>query len=204
MRYLAVLAVICFGIVAFAVPAYLGPDDIADCDGLTPVGLCARADAIIAVSGGDTAARVAEAVTLYQRGWAPTLIFSGAAADPNGPSNAEVMQRIAITAGIDPSAIVIEEFSRTTAENALNTSAFIAKNNIKRVIIVTSAYHQRRALLEFSANLGPSVTIVNHPTRDDARWNGAWWWTSQRGWWLAGSEIVKIIAFYAGQGANRL
>lgn len=198
------VAVLLFAILAIAVPRYLGPDDISSCRQPAAVGTCARADAIIAVSGGDTSARAAEAIMLYKRGWAPTLIFSGAAADPNGPSNAAVMERIAVSAGIDPGAIVTEEFSRTTAENALNTSKFIAENKLQRVILVTSAYHQRRALLEFSLNLGPSVDVVNHPTSDDTRWDGRWWWVTQRGWWLAGSEIVKIIAFYAGQGASRL
>lgn len=202
MRYLLLAfgALIVFIIVTITV--YLGPDDLARCEAPEPLGTCSRVDAIVAVSGGDTVARTDEAIRLYKEGWAPQLIFSGAAADSSGPSNAEAMQRRAVAAGIPASNIVIEEFSRTTAENALNTSQFIADRKLKKIILVTSAYHQRRASLEFGANLGPAVDIVNHPVARDKQWVGAWWWTTKNGWWLAVGELVKIVAFYGQQGVS--
>lgn len=202
MRYLllAFVALIVFIIVTISV--YLGPDDLARCEAPEPVGTCSQVDAIVAVSGGDTIARTDEAIRLYKAGWAPQLIFSGAAADSSGPSNAEAMQRRAVAAGIPASNIVLEEFSRTTAENALNTSQFIADRSLKKIILVTSAYHQRRASLEFGANLGPAVDILNHPVARDKQWIGAWWWTTQNGWWLAVGELIKIVAFYGQQGMS--
>lgn len=202
MRYLLLAFVALIVLIIITITVYLGPDDLARCDAPEPVGSCSRVDAIVAVSGGDTAARTDEAIRLYKNGWAPQLIFSGAAADNSGPSNAEAMQRRAIAAGIPESDIVIEEFSRTTAENALNTSRFIAERSLKRIILVTSAYHQRRALLEFGANLGPAIDIINHPVARDKQWAGGWWWTTTNGWWLAVGELVKILAFYGQQGAR--
>lgn len=204
MRYLLLFAL---GLVVFlitAITAYLGPDDLRNCKGPEAVGTCSRVDAIVAVSGGDTNARADEAITLYKAGWANKLIFSGAAADPSGPSNAEAMERRALAAGIPSGSIIVEEFSRTTAENAVNTSTFIAEHSIQRIILVTSAYHQRRAALEFGSTLGPAVTIQNHPVATDAQWSGFWWWTTKRGWWLAGGELIKIVAFYGEQGAESL
>lgn len=202
MRYLllTLLGLVVFIITAISI--YLSPNELSACKRPEPLGTCARADAIVTVSGGDTNARADEAIELYQAGWAPKLIFSGAAADRSGPSNAAAMARRAQQAGITEDAIITEEFSRTTAENALNTSQFIAVQSIKRIILVTSAYHQRRASLEFSAILGPSVTIVNHPVPRDTQWVGFWWWTTPRGWWLAGSELVKIVVFYGMQGKS--
>lgn len=202
MKYLllAFLGLVAF--IIFTITMYLGPDDLIKCDAPEPVGACSSVDAIVAVSGGDTAARADEAIRLYKEGWAPRIIFSGAAADSSGPSNAEAMQRRAVKAGVAERNIVIEEFSRTTAENALNTSQFIANGSIKKIILVTSAYHQRRAALEFSANLGPAVTILNHPVTHDKQWNGGWWWTTKSGWWLAIGELVKIVAFYGEQGVQ--
>ena len=181
------------------IPVYLAPDDLRKCQKPEPTASCGVADAIVAVSGGDTPARTAEAIRLYQEGWADTLIFSGAARDASGPSNAEAMKKQALRSGVPERAIVTEEFSRTTAENAKNTSQFIAEQGLRKVILVTSAYHQRRASLEFGARLGPDVIIMNHPVATDKQWPGFWWWTTTRGWWLAIGELIKILAFYSGQ-----
>lgn len=183
-----------------AISIYLTPNDLRGCDQPEPFGQCSRADAIVSVSGGDTFARADEAIRLYQTGWAPLIIFSGAAADNDGPSNAEAMARRAREAGVADSAIITEELSRTTSENAVNTSQFIATNKIEKIVLVTSAYHQRRALLEFSSILGPSVEIANHPAPSDRQWSGFWWWTTLSGWWLSVGELLKILAFYGMQG----
>lgn len=197
---LFMLPLIIVGAVA-AVPLYLGPDDLSNCP-RPDSGKCAAADAIVAVSGGDTLARADEAILLYERGWAPLIIFSGAAADTSGPSNAEAMRQYAIEQGIPNEAILTEEFSRTTAENAQNTSQFLRERQIDRVILVTSVYHQRRAGLEFGERVGGGVNILNHPTRSDDNWRGAWWLTS-RGWSLAVGELTKIAIFYVSKESPR-
>lgn len=173
------------------VNAFLGPDDLKDCShpSLTHPA-CAPADVIVAVSGGDTSARVTEAIRLYKAGWADQLVFSGAALDKTGPSNAEAMRRQALAAGIPQSAILIETTAFDTAENALNTSAMLA--GVDRLIVVTSPYHQRRAGLEFKRFLGQHVTVINHPTPYDRLWPD-YWWTSWDGWWLALVESAKTL-----------
>lgn len=204
MKYL-ILGLLCLVIFMItSISVYLSPDDIRGCETPLSDGKCQVADAIVAVSGGDTNARADHAIALYKKGWASKLVFSGAAADPNGPSNAEAMARRAFREGVPDSAIITESLSRTTAENALNTSKFIVDESVDRVLLVTSAYHQRRASLEFSAILGPSVTIINHPVPTDRQWVGFWWWTTLRGWWLAGGELIKIVAFYSAQESSPL
>ncbi|HYG83546.1 MAG TPA: YdcF family protein [Verrucomicrobiae bacterium] len=186
-------------LVVLFISLYLSPNDLGKCDSAPTmtVGSCAPVDAIVAISGGDTPARTAEAIKLYQNGWAPRVLFAGAAQDPSSPSNAEAMRQQAITAGVPDQAILIEELSRTTAENALKTQSLFAKNNIKRIILVTSAYHQRRASLEFQKRLDGQVEVLNHPVAEDNHWSPTWWLTL-RGWWLAGSELAKIIIFHLG------
>jgi len=174
---------------------YLQPDDLSKC-GKTP-GTdfpCTTVDAIVAVSGGDTNARTNQAVDMYKNGWSKVLIFSGAAQDKTGPSNAAVMKDLAVAAGVPTSAIYLDEHSETTQQNAENSQTIFTKLNIKSVILVTSGYHQRRAGLEFKKR-SKDVTILNHPVTTDKDWS-FWWWTTPHGWWLAIGEAVKIIVFY--------
>lgn len=179
------------GIVIF-LPVYLGPDDLANCDKPNQE-KCKKADAIIVVSGGDTIARSREAVTLYKAGWANKIVFSGAAKDINSPSNAKVMKDDAISLGVNEGDIIIEERSENTVENASMTKRVIEENNWKRIILVSSIYHQRRVAYEFSKVLSSDVKIVNHPTRNDKLWNSKTWWLSFSGWFLAISEFIKTL-----------
>lgn len=196
---LMLVAVVAIGITVISV--YLTPDDLKGCTEVTQTGDCQPADAIVAVSGGNTSARAAEAIELYNAGWAKTLIFSGAAADTSGPSNAEVMRHQAIDAGVPSEDIKVETLSQTTRQNAERVKELLVEassGSAQRVILVTSPYHQRRASLEFRELAGDGIAIVNRPTPRDTDWSVVWWLTP-RGWWLAGGELVKIAAFYAGE-----
>lgn len=185
-------------VVIVGLSLYLAPDNIAGCE---PVpgddAPCAAADAIVAISGGDTLARASEAIELYKRGWAPLLIFSGAAQDKSGPSNAEVMRRVAVESGVPARAIVVESEGETTKQNAEKSRSIFEERRIRSVIVVTSAYHQRRAGLEFDKRSGSEVQVRNHPVAHDKQWS-IWWWTTPTGWYLAATEFFKVMAFYVG------
>ena len=201
MRNLLLVLVALLAISITVISVYLTPDDLRGCTKVSQTGSCQPADAIVAVSGGNTSVRAAEAIALYKAGWANTLIFSGAAADTSGPSNAEVMQRQAIEAGVPKDAVKVETLSQTTKQNAERVKQLLVQaggGGAKRVILVTSPYHQRRASLEFRVLAGDGITIVNRPTPKDPDWSVLWWLTP-RGWWLAGGELAKIAAFYAGE-----
>ncbi len=186
-------------VLAVGLSIYLQPNSFALCpynngEPATREG-CGAAQAIVAVSGGDTSARTERAVALYKKGWAPRLIFSGAAADKEGLSNAAAMRLDAIGQGVPPEAILIEEYSENTSEHAAKTRELLAYYDITDIILVTSGYHQRRASLEFAAiTTGEGVTIRNAPT-NDRDW-GWWWWMTPRGWWLALGEFARIVSLY--------
>jgi uncharacterized SAM-binding protein YcdF (DUF218 family) len=117
MKWVIGIVIAVIAVIIISIGAYLSPDNLKHCDADPGQDdKCQAADAIIAISGGDTAARTDEAINLYKHGWAPLLIFSGAAQDTSGPSNALVMRGRAIKAGVPESVIQIEEFSRNTAE----------------------------------------------------------------------------------------
>lgn len=188
--------VLAFVVLIIGLSIYLSPNDLAKCEERpTETSSCRAVGAIVAVSGGDTDARTREAINLYKNGWAPLLIFSGAAQDKSGPSNAAAMRLEAISAGVPNEAIIIEEYGETTKQNAVNTQNIFSQRGISSVILVTSGYHQRRAGLEFNART--DVTVLNHPVASDGQWSW-WWWLTPIGWFLAVGEFIKIIAFFIG------
>ena len=94
MKFLFALSgvVIIFILVVFSLGSWLDYDQMLGCSATpTASGDCEKADVIVAISGGDTSVRTAKTVELYKDGFADNLIFSGAAADPSSPSNANVM-----------------------------------------------------------------------------------------------------------------
>lgn len=201
-QYLGITVLVFSFLFFLILPYYLGPDDLQRCgqepDNKSINDKCHSANAIVAISGGDTAARTAEAIKLYKNGWADKLIFSGAAQDKTGPSNAEAMKRQAIFSGVNESNILLEKSAVNTEENAKNTQALITDNKLHRIILVTSAYHQKRASLEFQKRAGSNhLQIINHPVAHDKQWHKNWYLTPV-GWWLSVGELVKIIGFYVG------
>jgi uncharacterized SAM-binding protein YcdF (DUF218 family) len=193
-----IIPLVVIAVIIALIGAYLAPNDLRVCDEMpTETNGCKAVDAIVAVSGGNTSLRAAEAIKLYKNGWAKYIIFSGAAQDANSPSNAEVMKAQALKSGVPASIIIVENASRNTRQNAQNTSTLLADHDIKRVIVVTSPYHQRRAGLEFKTSVNQNITVKNHPVNNDPDWPW-YWWATPRGWWLAIGEIAKIGVSQAG------
>jgi len=199
MKWLVIIPIVLIAIIA-GLSLYLQPNSFVGCQEVPIAGSsqCEKADAVVVVSGGDTNARTDEGIRLLKNGWADSIIFSGAAQDKSGPSNAAAMRLRALNSGVSQDAIYVEEDSATTEENALNTRTIFSDNDFKKIILVTSGYHQRRSGLEFDKS-NPGIIVLNHPLMNDKDWS-VFWWLTPRGWWLAGGEIAKIGAFY-GQGA---
>src|SRR5919197_317904 len=134
----------------------------------------AKSDAIVAISG-DTGARTDTAVALWKAGWAPLIIFSGAAIDPESVSSAEIMRREALRQGVPENATVIEPASTTTEENATEVAKLMAGHKMTSAILVTSPWHQRRASIEFARAFAPhAIKLRNHPA-NDPQWNPVFW-----------------------------
>jgi uncharacterized SAM-binding protein YcdF (DUF218 family) len=171
--FAAVLIILVFGLGWFIAPR----------DGLE------KADAIVVVSGGETAARADTGIRLWKDGWSHTLVFAGAAAD-RGTSNAKVMQQRALAKGIPLTATIVEEQSRTTQENARFLKPVFEAQNIHSAILVTSPYHARRTKVTFKKEFGKKYTFRVYPATD-SRWARSSWW--QRG------DTIRLTVSEAGK-----
>lgn len=157
---------------------------------LSPQDTLKKSDAIVVVSGGDNNKRIEKGVQLYKEGWAPVLMFSGAAAEGD-VSNALAMKRIAIKKGVSAKDILIEEDSKTTVENAQFSAKILTDREYKSIILVTSPYHQRRTFQLFQKEL-PSVEILNQSAVDET-WRKKGWWENGIGRLLTIGELGKIF-----------
>jgi uncharacterized SAM-binding protein YcdF (DUF218 family) len=87
-------------------------------------------------------------VDLYEQGYAPKLLFSGGNghAFKDAPKDALEMKRWAERLGVSKEVIVVEDLSRTTYENAIETKRLLGPVSI---VLVTSASHLPRATALF-------------------------------------------------------
>lgn len=75
---------------------------------------------------------------------------------------ADVMRHSLITSfKVDPNRIFTETKSRTTEENAKYTSQILQEKHINTVILVTDAYHMRRAKMFFERY---NINVITAPT----------------------------------------
>ena len=109
---------------------------------------------LILVLAGARIERWLEGVDLYKAGWAPRLVMSPGPVEPieaqlatrgvHYPREGEMARQAAITLGVPPDAVAVlpSGVDNTAAEAAALHAMFPA---VKRLIVVTSPYHTRRA-----------------------------------------------------------
>jgi uncharacterized SAM-binding protein YcdF (DUF218 family) len=150
-----------------------------------------HADAIVVISGDESQARLSEGIRLFRAGWAPKLIFSGAAQD-GVLSNARAMEMTALELGIPASAMLLEPEAMDTFGNAVYTRRIMTENGMKSAILVTSPYHLHRAALTFqSVYEGSDIRIIPRSAPDSA-WRKVGWWNDQETRRLTIRELERI------------
>lgn len=113
--------------------------------------------AIVALAGnaepsggieGETEARIRRAVELFKDGAAPVLVVTGGT-DGESPPVATAMRDYAVEAGVPENAILVEDASHSTLQNALFTADLEGLDLSQPIIIVTHRYHLPRANASF-------------------------------------------------------
>lgn len=144
-----------------------------------------KADAAI-VLGGTMYERPMEAVDLYKEGWVPRIYLFRQIADwgeavlveRNVPYTREVDLQIDVMTrlGVAKDAIGVLDQVNSTAEEADDILSLVTKEKFRRVIIITSKQHTRRARLVMMRRLQPTgVQVIVRPTRYDRADVDRWW-----------------------------
>jgi uncharacterized SAM-binding protein YcdF (DUF218 family) len=111
---------------------------------------------------GNTYSRLLNGVRFFKQSRAGTMALCGGVSQPGTQSAAEVMKKIAMEMGVPESEIVIETKSRNTMENASELVRIMPKEQGRRIGLVTSTLHIRRATKAFNKYF-PDDTIVPLP-----------------------------------------
>ncbi len=92
--------------------------------------------------------RVVTAARLQKKLGVPVVV-TGGKVFAHRDAEAPVVARVLADLGVPRGKILVEDRSRTTAENALFSKATLASRGLRRPLLVTSAWHMERSMAAF-------------------------------------------------------
>jgi uncharacterized SAM-binding protein YcdF (DUF218 family) len=115
------------------------------------------------LSFGEGADRLTEGLIQYRKGRIKTIIISGGSGSLVDDTRESILAKAFLTenCGIPDSVVLIDTVSRNTYENAVESKKIMNTKGLKSAIMITSAWHMRRAEGCFK-KVGMDVDI--HPT----------------------------------------
>ncbi|MBL7020949.1 MAG: YdcF family protein [Nitrospinaceae bacterium] len=157
-----------------------------------------KVDAIVVLAGGN-GSRVEAAARLYREGFGEKLFFSGFRVYPETYTST-LMKNYALKLKVPEDKIItwIPDVEVSTQGESIANLELLNKNHIKKAILVTSAFHTRRAKLLYEkaiSSLGYDISILIYPAPDPL--------VPIKGWWKLRTgkksiffEYIKSIAYY--------
>ena len=113
-------------------------------------------------AGGGYQERVKRAVELYQAEYAEHLVFSSGFVF--ALQEADVMRALAISLGVPENAILLENAASSTYENVKLVKAILHEQGWQTILLVSSPYHMRRAMLTWK-QVAPEVEVISIPVQ---------------------------------------
>lgn len=166
----------------------------------------ASADAIVVLSGSSTYLERADwAAKLYREGRAPAIILTNDSlisgwdkVEERNPFFYELAARELVKRGVPESKIqVVSNIALGTYEESVGVRDYAIAHNLKRLLVVTSAYHSRRALWSMRhacEGSGIEIGIDTPPPGWQTPSPSTWWW-HRWGWKVVAGEYGKIIYY---------
>jgi uncharacterized SAM-binding protein YcdF (DUF218 family) len=127
------------------------------------------ADGIVALTGG--ASRIADAVELLASGRGRRLLITGVGPSTN---SAELMRLAPDHERWFGCCVDLDYTAANTVGNAVETRRWARERGFRSLLVVTSAYHMPRAMLEISYRL-PDVTLIPFPVVSGQVRAEPWW-----------------------------
>jgi len=149
-----------------------------------------EADAIAVLTG--SSERLHAGFELLRAGRGRRLLFSGVAW---GTDPIHLRPVLAVDAAKATCCVDLERSAQNTRGNAAEIAAWARRHGFRRLIVVTSAYHMPRSLVELRAAM-PEGAFLAHPVSDTLAPLGSWWHRPPTAMLLLG-EYAKFLAALA-------
>ena len=147
------------------------------------------ADLILVIGGDFWGPRVVKAAELGTVGYASTVLISGP--PYRGRPEGELAVDFLVKRGFPGEMFAVFPIAAgSTIGEALALRAELARRRVKRVILVTSSYHSRRAAMVFRL-FCPGIRFISVPPSDS--FYAAGWWKSPASREIVFSEWTKIL-----------
>lgn len=137
--------------------------------------------------------RLAAGARAWLAGRAPVVVLSGGG-DNGGDLDASEARRMAHAIsrlGVPESALLLEDRSRNTRDNARFTALLADEHGFHRILLVTSSLHMTRAVMQFR---NEGVDVIPVPVPENAhrdRWTQRWI-PSRSALWRSGRAIKEF------------
>ena len=155
-----------------------------------------KAEVAVALAGDPNGNRILKAAELVRQGYASSALVSGPAGQ-YGYHECDLAIPFAVKAGYPESYFQhVEHQSRSTAEEAQAVVRELRRLGVRRVLLVTSDYHTRRAGNIFRS-AAPDITfyVVAAP---DFYFTAQAWWRNREGRKVFAFEWMKTVAEWVG------
>ena len=157
-----------------------------------------RADGIVALTGG--AQRLEAASQLMAGGKGRRLFITGV--NP-ATSRADIARNFSEIAPYMDCCVDLDYEAANTIGNASQTRRWMERHGFRSLVVVTSAYHMPRTLLEFSFEI-PMARITPYPVVSDSVVLDGWWADEATFRILAGEYVKFLFAWVRGHIFDRL
>lgn len=150
-----------------------------------------RADAVIVLAGDPDYERTKTGARLVLDGQARLLVLTGG--EPGPGDSAQSLRDVALRAGVPAARIRLEQVSHGTHESLEAVRTILEQEGVRRAIVVTSPYHQRRAAWAARRSLH-GIEILSQPA-EPAAWKPEGWWKTARGRSIVLDEYAKLVYY---------
>jgi uncharacterized SAM-binding protein YcdF (DUF218 family) len=156
------------------------------------------ADVIHVIAGPDD--RTDYAIQLYKQGYGKQIFFTGGWCTFHGYYHGQHGAERAEAQGVEPESIAFDE-SRVTStyDEAVLLKKFITNSQapIRSVIVVSDAFHGRRAVFTYRLVLGDAVTVQFAAVPFEASTYQRRWWTDDASRQYVRQEYLKLAYYFA-------
>src|SRR5688572_20501840 len=170
----------------------------------------AHADAIVVLSGSSAyVERTTRAAELFHESRAPLVVLTNddtrggwSSSQQRNPYFVDRATEELIKAGVPAEKIkIVPALASGTHAEALILKEHAVQQGLRSILVVTSAYHSRRALRSLRQSFeGTGVTVgletpINSPTPSPGLW-----WLQPEGWRTVAGEYVKLVYYWFRYG----